>query len=463
VTRDSASVRRSFRLILAAVTTASVLSAAVLGWTLWETRRRRPGVPEGDVANFVRHGDDWISTSPNMNCPPFPVLKPAGEFRVFVLGSSAAQGVPYVISRRRGVLGQGGIPTWLRHYLQALFPERSVRVVNAAKNGGDLREVLRVFREVATLGEPDLVVILEGNNERSELNSRWGLDEGYPDIPAAVAGTAERLTGRFRRDAKACVRLAEERGIDLMFLTVPVNLRDWLPATAGDFKPRPALRLLKAGKAAEALALLDGEPLADDPLWLFCRAKSLDALGRSDEATPLYHRARDLDAIFLRCRSAWNDEVRRLRGKTLRVFDLESDVARRAPEGLPGFDFFLDFCHLRLEENQRAALSVARDYGEWKGRPDADLRRLEDVELPEFLGRWRIAIHSLKVVQWLRMGYFSHSSFVRWTNTRAVVASYLRRMKKLDEHERSVRPFERGEYLPGLPPTRVERPAGGDR
>ncbi len=81
--------------------------------------------------------------------------KEPGALRVFVLGESAAQGVPEP---------DFGFAAQLRAQLRARFPGRAVEVFNLGITAINSHVVYRIARQVAGF-EPDLLVVYMGNNE----------------------------------------------------------------------------------------------------------------------------------------------------------------------------------------------------------------------------------------------------------------------------------------------------------
>jgi hypothetical protein len=82
-------------------------------------------------------------------------VKPAGTYRIFVLGSSAAQGYP------NPAFSFGRM---LSAMLREQFPGRRFEVVNAAMTAVNSHVVLPIARECAA-HQPDLFVVYMGNNE----------------------------------------------------------------------------------------------------------------------------------------------------------------------------------------------------------------------------------------------------------------------------------------------------------
>ena len=78
----------------------------------------------------------------------------------------------------------------------------------------------------------------------------------------------------------------------------------------------------------------------------FAAARTLDGLRRYDEAKAAYLRAKDLDAFPHRALSSFNDTVRRVaREQGALLFDAEEVLMRASPEGMPGWNVFMDQCH----------------------------------------------------------------------------------------------------------------------
>lgn len=90
------------------------------------------------------------------NAQQFSRAKPAGGFRVFCLGGSTTYGRPY--NDATSFCG------WLRGYLEALYPERKIEVINAGGISYASYRVVRVMEELSEY-EPDAFVVYSGHNE----------------------------------------------------------------------------------------------------------------------------------------------------------------------------------------------------------------------------------------------------------------------------------------------------------
>lgn len=390
------------RAALALFLLAAATLAAVLASVLWDMRQaRRAWDAAGSGASFVQDGELCRTADPAMVAQSFPCRKPAGEFRVFVIGSSQAMGSPYVHQDLNGAAdlffrlpNEGGISTWLQMYLQRLLPGKAVRVVNAAKGAGDLAASVATMREVAESGQADAVIVLDGNNERSSAHVEGTWLKAGSSLRAAV----DDLGGRIRVRLAALAELAEDSRVPTYVLTVPVNLRDWLPQT-DDAPADMAVRLALAARG-DAKAAARGRP--DDPLDLFLKGRALEAAGELAAARDSYLRAKDLDRSFFRMRSSWNDAVRRVRGRYARVIDMERLLSGHARGGILGSDLFLDYCHLTLAGNRVVAFEAAKRLQADLGLGGSPLS-LEDVPLGPFvqerLGRLR-RLYLAKRAKW---------------------------------------------------------------
>ena len=130
----------------------------------------RPGFREGDGRR------DWIVHNSQGFRRTEPVIKekPAGVFRVFLLGGSAAAGVssapPYPV---RHLYNHETIDAFLEKLLRRKYPARRVEVINAAVTG------YQVFQHTSYLlaelldYSPDLVVFFDGYNDHFTVNPHY--------------------------------------------------------------------------------------------------------------------------------------------------------------------------------------------------------------------------------------------------------------------------------------------------
>ncbi|MBI5882105.1 MAG: hypothetical protein HZB91_03255 [Elusimicrobia bacterium] len=419
--------RTIFKLCMAAVAAASACVIVLVVGEIYSVRSLR----DYRGKCFELRGDRYAVVNPAMIPGGFSRRKPPDEFRVFVLGSSQRMGTPYVhqiydrISTLFNLLvapNEGGIPTWLRAFLASALEGRSqkVVVVNAAMGGLDLANAVNTAREILEVGDPDLLVLLEGNNERSgPLFSGYDLKDRR-SFPQAMRDLTENYAARMRE----LVRLAEKGGVETYVLTVPTNIRDWEPYDIEDFDKPRALDLARAGRCDE-IPRLKTSSGTENSMQVFLAAKCWDDRKDPDRARELYVRAKDLDKVFKRARSPWNRIVRGLRGRRIRVLDMERIVADYAQDGLPGKDLFLDECHFRLEGNRMVGFEIAKAVALDRGIPPSIVDGLRDLDVKIWTPRQLTALYILKLVKWHRMKLFSLARKARNDeNLRNVIKNY---------------------------------------
>lgn len=343
----------------------------------------------------------------------FLAEKPSGTLRIFCLGGSASAGWPHPPSEIYSA--------YLQQALERALPERPVEVINASAHAYAAYRVRLVFDNVIE-HEPDVLVIYSGNNEFLERRSyrrRWpgleraaavanrlvlfrlmrreiarvlepgnvlsaqrrehvaeGLRTKLAQLPSDLREDPERLrevTDHYAASLEAMVREAGERGVPVVLLTVPVNLRDWHPNVSLNRLAGEELlaweRVYDAGRGA----LLAGEPagaverfdraLELEPLHAetyFQRGRALEALGRMPEAFASYEAARDLDHNPFRALGAFNAILRDLAARHPHVVlaDAEAAFAGASAPRAPGFDLFLDYVHPTREGNRILARVV---------------------------------------------------------------------------------------------------------
>lgn len=330
----------------------------------------------------------------------FSVAKPANTVRVLALGGSANAGYPHRPPQR-----------WTDYLEQALaraFPERRFEVVNLGAHACASYRVRMIFDDAIDC-DPDFVVVYSGNNEFVEKRS-YLLD--YPGKAAVEAlkrhsvlltklanwwaarsspgnvlsGTertdanfhlwthTERVASAMRSDPRQyeavkdhyrysiehMVAECRRRGIGVLVLTVPVNLRDWSPAVSAPAGTGEQGERFAAAYRAGQAALLRGDPegalvALDEAVRLdaehadahFQRGKALDALGESEAAYAAYTAALDADRNPFRAATPLHAIVRDVVAAHpgARLVDAVAAFRAAAAEGLPGFDLMLDYVH----------------------------------------------------------------------------------------------------------------------
>jgi tetratricopeptide (TPR) repeat protein len=183
------------------------------------------------------------------------------------------------------------------------------------------------------------------------------------------------VTEHFRHNLHAVVKLCREAAVPLVVINPGANLRDCPPFKSehgSDFDPlnRAAWTKvfeqashLESQNPAGALTLyrqakaMDGEHAQ----LVYRIARCLDRLGRFDEAQQAYVRAKDLDICPLRILEPMHEtlfEVARATGTPL--VDARSLLEKRSPQGIAGFNCYVDHVHPSIRGHQLIAEGVTQ-------------------------------------------------------------------------------------------------------
>lgn len=368
-----------------------------------------------------------------------PARKEPGTLRVFVLGSSAAQGFPEPAF---------GLSRMIEVMLREMHPGAKIEVINTAMVAINSHVVVEIARQCAEY-EPDFFVVYEGNNEiigpwgpgtvfagftpsrgtirfaqflqrfrlaqviaRARTSVVGGGGGGAADATAwlgmeqflksTVPSGDPRLPGvegHFEANLRDVVEAGRGAGARVILCTVGVNLRDCPPfASVHDAKvseadrrrseewageaweaakppspdaaprPDPAVR---ASALRRALQQVD-EAIALAPTFAqhhFTRGRVLEALLQFDDSRAAYARARDLDALRFRTSSTLNEVVRRVAGVEgeagaggtagVTLVDVEEAMSPAgSTQPAPGYDLFLEHCHLSFAGTHLVAARV---------------------------------------------------------------------------------------------------------
>jgi tetratricopeptide (TPR) repeat protein len=344
----------------------------------------------------------------------FAVNKAAGTFRIFCIGSSASAGWPHPANETYSA--------YLTTALAKAYPDRAVEVINVSAHAYAAYRQRLILNEVLE-HQPDLIIIYSGNNEFIERR-HYAVETSWRDSLAAAAeksrlykvlrGTLparvlfrdntfdaqkrsnvafeqwskieqlpltlrtdpaqlQKVVQHFEFSIGSMVEAAKARGVPVVLLTVPTNLRHWQPNVSvasvrgerevewrGLYQAgRAALLKGDATRATEALtqaAALDPGHAATH----YHLAQALEAGGRFAEAYASYDRARDLDANPFRAISSFNDIIRRIaqRSDNVRLVDAERLFQTASQPHTPGFDLFLDYVHPSVKGNMVLARGV---------------------------------------------------------------------------------------------------------
>jgi len=344
----------------------------------------------------------------------FPVQKNEGTLRVFCLGGSASAGWPHPKTEIYSA--------YLEQALRTAYPDRDVEVINASAHAYASYRVRQIFDRVIDFN-PDLIVLYSGNNEFLEkrtyltrhgrgidtilsaanrlatfrllrywytravhpFNSLSGTQREHVghEIWTKVARVAltlrtdpqqfESVKRHYAFNIEQMARTASDRGVGLLLVTVPVNLRDWQPNVSCNPLAPNALADWQAAFYGGRRALLEedpdgaigrlGEAIEMAPEHAeshFLLARALEWRGETDAALASYTRAKDLDCNPFRALSAFNASLRSIAAEYPHAYlaDAEGAFPVAASASIPGFDLFLDYVHPTKKGNLVVARTV---------------------------------------------------------------------------------------------------------
>jgi tetratricopeptide (TPR) repeat protein len=338
-----------------------------------------------------------------------PRQKPAGVKRVFVLGESAAMGVPEPAF---------ALAPQLEAQLRARLPGVRVEVHNLGVTAINSHVVARIADEALEF-EPDLLVVYLGNNE---VVGPWGpgsaVTGGSPPrwlirtalavkstrvgqllewLAAQVGGTGaprewggmemfrdrlvpgddprlERVAAHFAANLGDILASARDRGVPVVLSTVAVNLRDCAPfaslpaaeegaAWVREFEEAVWLAAVERPAEAEAAfrRVLAAQPLHAETHFRLARLR--EAAGDPAGARRHYLEARQSDALRFRADERVNDLIR----AAARPGDGFVDAARAlgaagdSAATPAGSELFFEHVHLTWEGNQALARLLAAE------------------------------------------------------------------------------------------------------
>jgi tetratricopeptide (TPR) repeat protein len=381
--------------------------------------------------------------------PCFISAKASGAVRIFVLGSSAAQGIP------NPSFNFGRI---LEVMLRDRYPGVKFEVVNAAMTAINSHVALEITRDCAA-HQPDLFVIYMGNNEvvgpygpgtvfqqwspsrnliRANVwlkstrsgqlledaagwlhsggtsSAAWrGMEMFLGKQVAADDPRLEAVYDNFRQNLLDICGVARRAGAAVILSTLAVNLRDCPPFASQHRAGLSADELATWTSLYQAGVELEGKEKWPEAAAKYQSAMQIDdrfaeiqfrlgrchaAMGRSAEARGRFVAARDLDALRFRADSRINAVVREVAAdKTLGVQGVDAEQAlagsELARDGIVGDGLLYEHVHLTFDGNYLLARAVLE-------RVEAALPRLAAVRKSETVLSREQSAESLVLTAW---------------------------------------------------------------
>jgi tetratricopeptide (TPR) repeat protein len=343
----------------------------------------------------------------------FPLEKPEGTYRIFILGASAAQGDPEPTF---------GFSRILERMLKHGYPNVDFEVINTAVTAVNSHVVRLIAREVAGF-QGDLFVFYLGNNEvvgpygagtvfapifpslhfirfsiflrssrigqglaqvldllrpEAEGKREWkGMEMFLDQQVRRDAPEMASVYNHFRANLESSLDAVRRAGGKSVVSTVAGNLRDSPPFASQHprrFEKSDATRwneifqrgtqALEAGRYDEAIErflaadALDGS-YAD---LQFLLGRVYYATGNSREAQRRFKLARDLDTLRFRADQGINEIIRDVAAdraaEGIYLVDAEREFESISVDGIPGNDFFYEHVHFNFAGNYALAKSI---------------------------------------------------------------------------------------------------------
>jgi tetratricopeptide (TPR) repeat protein len=360
----------------------------------------------------------WRFFTKELSREPIPGAigeKKEGTIRVFILGGSAAYGVP----------GPGfSFGRVLEVMLRDRYPGNSFEVVNTAMTAINSHVVREIAGECAE-HQPDLFVVYMGNNEvvgpfgpatvfqkwtpslsviranlwvktmrtgqmmerltgvlrsSGERPGKWGGMEMFLDNP--IAADDPRLNAVYdnlRRNLESICRMGRKGGASTILSTVAVNLKDCPPfgsqhrggISAGELNEWESLfnsgvKMEEVGKWPEALEQYESAAQIDDRFaeLRYRMGRCLMKEEKYEEARGHFIAARDLDVLRFRADTNINRIIREVgeeyAASGVHIVDAEQILAPEggSADGIPGKELFFEHVHFEFAGNYLLARAV---------------------------------------------------------------------------------------------------------
>jgi tetratricopeptide (TPR) repeat protein len=343
----------------------------------------------------------------------FDVPKPAATYRIFVLGESAAQGVPdehYNFGR------------FLEIMLEHEYPQTHFEVINVAMTAINSHAVYQIAKSCARF-EPDLMIVYMGNNEvvgpygagtifnplspslgliranaaitrtktgqfvqslmyavgsKGKIPQSWGGMEMF--LAEQVRHDADALQvvyGHFEQNLRDICTVGIKAGANVLVSNVGCNLKDNAPFASqhrdglADSEKQAWEKLYREGMAHEnagqleaaIVSYLAAEQIDDSFADLqFRLGRCYWRLGQFQNAGDRYLQAREYDTLRFRADTKINQIIQSVaQGRTSRgvyFVDTVKALEENSPHNTPGHELFYEHVHYRFEGNYIVAKTL---------------------------------------------------------------------------------------------------------
>lgn len=354
-----------------------------------------------EESGIYRIGDDFLTW---FRPAEFQAQKPAGSFRVFVVGGSTVQGRPFET--------ETAFPRWLQTAFKANDPQTIIEVVNCGGVSYASYRLSRIVEEIINY-DPDLILICTGHNEFLEnrtyprlrsspvvlwMHNCFSNLRTYRWIRSSVARwrysehsrTANRLDpqpitrldyqnglDRFHEDElqrdevekqfgfhlRRMIATCANRNVPLLILGPPSNQKDCFPFKPTDnWQPGDQSRFADLS-IDELLSIKESERTAD---FHFLYGTRLLESGRFEDAALEFDQAIDRDICPLRMTSGlrrtlqqtWKTARAAHPGSDIFFMDLHQRCRDESANGIIGNELLLDHVHPSIATHQKIAVWI---------------------------------------------------------------------------------------------------------
>lgn len=378
----------------------------------------------------------------NIDPRPFPLERPKGGLRIFVLGGSAAAGWPYN-------LADTDLSSLLQRKLKMLYPGRPIEVINAAAGTYASHRVKLILEEVLRYN-PDAIFLYNGNNEflenlvyrpqtppapwdrsavcrllyRAVVSLKvplpsfsvknYDIDASVPNSLAfAFSKTSlyredprqfRMLLDHYRFNMEEMVTAAGVAKVPLFLLSCPVNLKDWVPnvsrhrkgLSAGEESRwtglfRQGCLAIERGDFEAAIAPLRAAVALDHEYaeTHYRLGQALIRTGQSAEAKAEFILALERDGFPFRELPEFQNILKDIAAKRrIPLIDIVKPLEAVAGDGILGLDVLIDYCHLTEQSQEMVAqemLAALTAQGLLQGISAMDVDRARMRIAPKFI------------------------------------------------------------------------------
>lgn len=346
----------------------------------------------------------------------FSAKKPANMIRVFCLGGSTVRGRPYTTktsfsrwlqielklrdpSRDYEVINCGGLSyasyrlARITEEVMAYQPDvivvatghnefledRTYQDVKSRSNrGGGIMDWLYSLRMVTLARQLGSGADVEEARESEktvmehEVKARLDDQSGYASYHRDDEWQ-KQVVKHFGHSLRAIIKMCDEHKVPLVLVGLGSNLRDCPP-----FKSELATTLKDSQRTAFQLAYEAGQREEGNPqqaLEFYRKAEAIDAghallnyrmarcfdrLDQAEQAADYYIRAKDTDVCPLRMvEDTYQQLLKVCRQTKTPLVDVRVSLEKLTPEGIPGYDQYMDHVHPTIRTHQFIAQRVA--------------------------------------------------------------------------------------------------------